>query len=137
MTKHRARVNPRWTGRGVLSNAGSMATVDGVTAAEVARPADVDAVREIVRSAARAGKTIVATGLGAHLDVGAPPRRVDVLLDLGALDRIVDHEAADMTVTVQAGCSLALLDETLAAAGQWLPLDPPASERTTVGGLIA
>jgi glycolate oxidase FAD binding subunit len=62
---------------------------------------------------------------------------VDVLLELGALDRIVDHEAADMTVTVQAGCSLAGLDETLAAAGQWLPLDPPASERTTVGGLIA
>jgi glycolate dehydrogenase FAD-binding subunit len=113
------------------------ATVDGVTAAEVARPADVDAVREIVRSAARAGKTIVATGLGAHLDVGAPPRRVDVLLDLGALDRIVDHEAADMTVTVQAGCSLAQLDATLSAAGQWLPLDPPAFERTTVGGLIA
>jgi len=137
MTKHRARVNPRWTGRGVLSNAGSMATVDGVTAAEIARPADVDAVREIVRAAARAGKTIVATGLGAHLDVGAPPQRVDVLLELGALDRIVDHEAADMTVTVQAGCSLVRLDETLAAAGQWLPLDPPASERTTVGGLIA
>ena len=138
MTKHRPRVNPRWTGRGVLSNAGSMAaTVDGVTAAEVARPADVEAVREIVRSAARAGRTIVTTGLGAHLDVGAPPRRVDVLLDLSALDRIVEHEAADMTVTVQAGCSLARLDATLAAAGQWLPLDPPASERTSVGGLIA
>jgi len=91
------------------------AMVDGVTAAEVTRPADVDAVREIVRSAARAGKSIVATGLGAHLDVGAPPRRVDVLLDLSALDRIVDHEAADMTVTVQAGCSIAGLDATLAA----------------------
>ena len=138
MTKQRPRVNPRWTDCGVLSNAGSMAaTVDGVTAAEVARPADVDAVREIVRSAVRSGRTIVATGLGAHLDVGAPPRRVDVLLDLSALDRIVEHEAADMTVTVQAGCSLARLDATLAAAGQWLPLDPPASERTTVGGLIA
>lgn len=113
------------------------AAVDGVTALEVARPADVDGVREIVRSAARAGKTIVATGLGAHLDIGATSRRVDVLLDLGALDRIVDHEAADMTVTVQAGCSLARLDATLSAAGQWLPLDPPAFERTTVGGLIA
>jgi glycolate oxidase FAD binding subunit len=113
------------------------ATVDGVTAAEVARPADVEGVREIVRSAARAGKTIVATGLGAHLDVGMPPRRVDVLLDLSALARIVDHEGADMTVTVQAGCSLAQLDATLSAAGQWLPLDPPAFERTTVGGLIA
>ena len=114
-----------------------MATVDGVMATEVVRPDDVDGVREIVRSAARTGKAIVATGLGAHLDVGAPPRRVDLLLDLSSLDRVVCHEAADMTVTVQAGCSLARLDATLAAAGQWLPLDPPAFERTTVGGLIA
>ena len=113
------------------------ATVDGVIAGEVLRPPDVDAVREIVRSATHAGKTIVATGLGAHLDVGAPPRRVDVLLDLSALDRVVDHEAADMTVTVQAGSSLARLDAALAAAGQWFPIDPPALERTTVGGLVA
>ena len=113
-------------------------TVDGVAAADVARPGDVDGVREIVRSvAARSGAAIVPTGLGAHLDVGAPPRRVDVLLDLRALARIVDHEAADMTVTVQAGCSLAELETTLAAAGQWLPLDPPAFERTTIGGLVA
>ena len=112
--------------------------VDGIAPGEVARPADVDAVRDVVRTvSARSGSTLVATGLGAHLDVGAPPRRVDVLLDVQALDRIVDHQAADMTVCVQAGCSLARLDAVLASAGQWLPLDPPAFERTTVGGLVA
>jgi glycolate oxidase FAD binding subunit len=112
--------------------------IDGVTAGEIARPSDVDAVRALVRTLGeRRGATLVPTGLGAHLDVGAPPNRVDVLADLSGLDRIVDHEAADMTVTVQAGCSLARLDATLAAAGQWLPLDPPSFERTTIGGLIA
>jgi glycolate oxidase FAD binding subunit len=45
--------------------------------------------------------------------------------------------AADMTVTVEAGCPLAVLDATLAAAGQWLPIDPPRRERTTIGGLVA
>jgi glycolate oxidase FAD binding subunit len=112
--------------------------VDGVSAQAVVTPRDVDGVRAaIVELRARPDAVVVASGLGAHLDVGAPPSRVDLLLRTAALDRIVDHQAADMTVTVEAGCSLARLDETLAAAGQWLPLDPPAFARTTVGGLVA
>ena len=80
---------------------------------------------------------IVPSGLGAHLDVGGVPARVDLLLRLDRLARIVDHQAADMTVTVEPGCPLAALDATLAARGQWLPLDPPRAVRTTVGGLLA
>jgi len=112
--------------------------VDGVVPGEVVHATDVAGVRDIVRTvSARAGAALVATGLGAHLDIGAPPRRLDVVLDLHGLDRIVDHQAADMTVTVEAGCSLARLDAVLASAGQWLPLDPPAFARTTVGGMVA
>jgi glycolate oxidase FAD binding subunit len=60
-----------------------------------------------------------------------------VLLRLDRLARVVDHQPGDMTVTVQAGCPLAALDATLAARGQWLPLDPARARRTTVGGLLA
>src|SRR5262249_18726515 len=59
------------------------------------------------------------------------------LVRLERLREVVDHQAADMTVTVAAGCPLSALQDTLAAAGQWLPIDPPRPERTTVGGLIA
>src|SRR5207248_1103948 len=45
--------------------------------------------------------------------------------------------AGDMTVTVEAGCTLAALAKTLATSGQWLPLDPPWPEATTIGGLVA
>jgi glycolate oxidase FAD binding subunit len=76
------------------------------------------------------GLIVVPAGLGAHLDVGGPPVRVDVLLRLDRLARVVDHQAADMTVTVEAGCPLAVLDSTLAARGQWLPLDPPRAAQT-------
>ena len=34
-----------------------------------------------------------------------------------------------MTVTVEAGCTLAALDRVLAASDQWLPLDPPEPAR--------
>jgi glycolate oxidase FAD binding subunit len=85
----------------------------------------------------RASTPLVASGLGLHLDVGGPPRALDVLLRLDRLDRVLDHQAGDMTVSVEAGRSLAALQATLGAAGQWLPLDPPGPERTTIGGLVA
>jgi glycolate oxidase FAD binding subunit len=112
-------------------------TVDGAVPGSVVRPASVAEVQAVVRAAAAEGRALVAAGRGAHLAIGAPPRRLDVLLCLERLDRVLAHEAADMTVTVEAGCSLARLAEVLAAAGQWLPLDPPRPEATTVGGLVA
>jgi glycolate oxidase FAD binding subunit len=60
-----------------------------------------------------------------------------VLIRLDRLSRVCAHEPADMTATVEAGCTVAALQETLAAAGQWLPVDPPCPEDTTVGGLVA
>jgi glycolate oxidase FAD binding subunit len=111
--------------------------VDGVTPAWVLTPPDVDAVTRVVAAACEGGRAIVASGRGRHLDMAAPPRALDATVRLERLGRVVAHDPADMTVTVQAGCSLAALDHVLAAAGQWLPLDPPCPEETTVGGLIA
>lgn len=111
--------------------------VDGVVPAHVARPETTEAVRHLVRKASGDGHALVATGLGRHLTIGEPPARLDLLLRLDRLDRVREHEAADMTVTVEVGCPLATLERVLAGAQQWLPLDPPAPEATTVGGLIA
>jgi glycolate oxidase FAD binding subunit len=115
------------------AKAGARLTVDGVAPNRVVRPQTIEEVQAAVREAS----SLVATGLGAHLDVGAPPSALDVLLRLDALDRVVDHQAADMTVTVQAGCPLASLQAELARAGQWLPIDPPRPDATTVGGFLA
>ena len=117
--------------------AGPDDAVDGVVPALVARPSSVAEVQAEVRTAAAAGRALVVAGRGAHLAIGAPPRRLDVLLRLDRLDRVLAHEAADMTVTVEAGCPLDRLARALAAARQWLPLDPPHPEATTVGGLVA
>ncbi|TMA36883.1 MAG: FAD-binding oxidoreductase, partial [Deltaproteobacteria bacterium] len=111
--------------------------VDGAVPAAVVRPGGVEEVQAVVRAAAEGRQALVASGRGAHLDVGAPPARLDALVRLDRLARLIDHQAADMTVTVETGCSLACLAAALAAAGQWLPVDPPRPEDTTVGGLIA
>src|SRR5207237_186841 len=57
--------------------------------------------------------------------------------DLGALNRLLEHKAEDMTATVEAGITLADLQKSLAARGQWLPIDPQNPERLTIGALLA
>jgi glycolate oxidase FAD binding subunit len=111
--------------------------LDGVMPAWVVRPGSVAEVQECVRAAARTSGSLVVQGLGTHLTVGAPPARLDVVLRLDRLARVIDHQAGDMTVTAQAGCTLAALAATLERSGQWLPLDPPRADATTIGGLIA
>lgn len=113
------------------------ATIDGVVPARVESAATIDDVQRLVRDTAEAGGSLIASGRGRHLDVGGAPARCDLLLRLAPLAAIREHHAADMTVTVEAGCTLAALDEVLAAAGQWLPLDAPAPAATTIGGLVA
>jgi glycolate oxidase FAD binding subunit len=111
--------------------------VDDRVPAFVVRPGTVEEVQACVGAVRAGGGALVVRGLGAHLDRGAPPERVDVVVALDRLARVVDHQSGDMTVTVEAGCPLPALAATLASTGQWLPLDPPHPETTTVGGLIA
>jgi glycolate oxidase FAD binding subunit len=53
------------------------------------------------------------------------------------LDRLIAHAVGDLTVTVAAGMPLVKLQEILAAAGQFLPLDPAYGDRATIGGIIS
>ncbi|MDC0176333.1 FAD-binding oxidoreductase [Planctomycetaceae bacterium] len=52
------------------------------------------------------------------------------------LDRVIDYPARDMTVTVEAGCRVATLQELLRSENQRLPVDIPLAHRATLGGAI-
>jgi glycolate oxidase FAD binding subunit len=53
----------------------------------------------------------------------------------GSLDRVLEHEAGDLTCTVEAKIRLSALREVLAPHGQMLALDPPGDP--TVGACLA
>jgi glycolate oxidase FAD binding subunit len=59
----------------------------------------------------------------------------DVVLSTARLDRIIEHEAGDLTATVEAGVRLSALNSALAERGQMLALDPPGDP--TIGACLA
>ena len=71
------------------------------------------------------------------MDWGNPPAKADVILSTRRLDRVLEHAAGDLTVTVEAGCTIAKLQDTLAKHAQRLAIDPLWPDRATVGGVLA
>ena len=69
-----------------------------------------------------------ASAAGTRLRIGSE-------VSLERLDRVLEHEAGDLTCTVEAGIRLASLQDELAIAGQRLSLDPPGDP--TVGACLA
>ena len=125
--------------RGGLPLAGRYAdyAVDGLSPMAVAAPEDRRQVAEVMRWAAENRVTVFPRGGGTKLGLGNPPGRVGLVLDLRRLNRVVDYQPGDMTVTVEAGITLAELQRELAAARQLAPLESPLPERATVGGVLA
>ncbi|HEY2991210.1 MAG TPA: FAD-binding oxidoreductase [Methylomirabilota bacterium] len=111
--------------------------VEGRTPDVVVFPGSVDEVGAVVQQAAAAAVPVLPWGGGTAAAVGPPPARGGLVLALKRLDRLIEHEPGDLTVTVEAGRTLEALQAALRARGQWLSLDPPDAARATVGGLIA
>jgi glycolate oxidase FAD binding subunit len=111
--------------------------IDGLTPQAVVRPADRLQVSEVLRWASAEHVSLLPRGGGTRTGLGNVPRKADVVLDLGALDKLVDYQPADMTATVEAGVTLASLQEQLAPGGEFVPLEAALPGRSTVGGILA
>ena len=122
----------------LLSGAAAAAhPVDGVRPRFVAAPTTVAGVERVLALANARRLAVVPTGGGARLGWGAPPRRLDVLLSLARLDRILAHEPADLTLSVECGVTIEALDAALRPYRQFVPIDAPRPRTSTIGGLIA
>jgi glycolate oxidase FAD binding subunit len=122
-----------------LVDAGPDDAVDGVVPSSVASPTSTAEVAAVLRAAAEQDLAVVVRGAGTKLTWGAPPRRLDLVLDLFGMDRVIEHSAGDLIVHVEAGLQLAALQKVLAPSGQRLAIDPVTlgDNPGTVGGLVA
>jgi glycolate oxidase FAD binding subunit len=107
----------------------------------VLEPATFAEAAEALAGAAADGEPVRIRGAGTKLGWGRAGPEAAVELRTTALRRIVEHNAGDLTAILEAGAALAPAQETFAAAGQMLALDPPlghGSERdATIGGVVA
>ncbi len=111
--------------------------LDGVTPRLVVRPGSQEEVAAVVAACAEAGAAMIPWGGGTSMGTGNRPGRAEVVVLLTRLSRIVEHDADNLNVTVEAGMPLADLRARLAERRQFLPLDAPAEGRATIGGLLA
>ncbi|MGB6668833.1 MAG: FAD-binding oxidoreductase, partial [Candidatus Acidiferrum sp.] len=103
----------------------------------VLEPANEQQLAAVLRIANEAGLTVAPRGRGTKLSWGSPPSRVDLILSTARLDKIIEHVWADLTVSVEAGCTIQKLQFALAQHGQRLACDPLWPERATVGGALS
>jgi len=111
--------------------------VEGVVPSAVVAPGSLESLAATVQMASELGYVVIPRGGGTKMDFGHPPSRADIVVSLERLNRIVSHEPADQTATVEAGITMAGLQAGLGKRGQYLPLDPPHGDAGTLGGALA
>ena len=112
-------------------------TFDGYVPKAVVLPGSIQEIQDVLRFAAKQDLSVMPAGAGTKLGIGNLPQKVDVVLATTRLNNVIEYEPADLTVTVEAGISLAVLQTELAKYRQFLSLNPPYADRCTIGGIVS
>lgn len=102
----------------------------------VVRPGNTAEVAAVVKACAAAGISIVPQGGNTGLAVGSVPddSGTQVVLSLTRMTAVRAIDAANLTITVEAGCVLQNLQEAAESAGFLFPLSLAAEGSCTIGG---
>ena len=105
----------------------------------VVRPGHTAEVAAVVKACTAAGVSIVPQGGNTGLVVGAVPddSGTQVVLNLTRMNAVRAIDGDNLTMTVEAGCVLQVLQETAERAGFLFPLSLAAEGSCTIGGNLA
>ncbi len=141
----------------------SLYAVDGMTPSMVVFPGTTQDVARVVQWAAGEGMAVMPWGSGSKGSLGHVPERLDMVISMSRLNRIIDVDTANLTVTVEAGvrfrdvqaglagqenrCYLPFLEGGRMAGqpkcserdhkGCFVPMSPPYTDSATFGGILA
>jgi glycolate oxidase FAD binding subunit len=111
--------------------------VDAFTPKSVVRPGTPDEVASVMRYANANQLAVIPMGGRLHAGLGNLPERYDLALDLTRLDKVVEFEPADLTITCQAGITLGPLRQEAGTANMMVPFDTALPDGASVGGVLA
>jgi len=108
----------------------------GALPAVVLRPGREEEVAALVGLCARTGVPLTPRGGGTGLAAACVPAPGGVVLSLERLDRVGETDPANLAITVQAGLTLARLNQEAESLGLSFP-PHPGDEGACIGGLVA
>lgn len=135
-----AEVLAEMTGGGCVVNEGSDSSADAayrICSGLTVYPRNEEEVANVLKWANENGYRVAPQGGGTKDALGQAVTDPDLIISMQKINGIVQHSAGDLIVTAYAGTTIAQLQQTLARAGQVLPIDPGHEEQTTLGGLVA
>jgi FAD/FMN-containing dehydrogenase len=100
-------------------------------------PASTAEVAALVRVCAEAEVAIVPQGGNTGLVGGQIPRAGEVLLSLGRMNRVRAVDPVDNSMTVEAGCTLASVQQAAAAVERLFPLSLASEGTCQIGGNLS
>ena len=105
----------------------------------VVRPSSTEQVAAVVKICAETGTGIVPQGGNTGMCGGATPSAngKEIVLALGRMNRVLELDALNNTITVEAGCILANIQQAAAAADRLFPLSLGAEGSCQIGGNLA
>jgi FAD/FMN-containing dehydrogenase len=105
----------------------------------VVRPASAAEVSAVIRLCAREGVGVIPQGGNTGLSGGSVPtgERREIVLALGRMNRIREIDALNDTMTVEAGCVLAAIQQAAERAGRFFPLSLGAEGSCQIGGNLS
>jgi len=106
------------------------------TPVAVLKPDSDEQVRDLIALCAEKGVPVTARGGGTGLSAGCVPSEGGAILSLERLDRVIEVDEENHTVTVEAGVTLSKLYEAVEGADLFFP-PHPGDEGATVGGTVA
>jgi glycolate oxidase FAD binding subunit len=101
------------------------------------RPENPEQLAELLREAASAQRTIRLGGNFSKDNLGGAGEPAEITISTASMNRLIQYEPRDLTISVEAGMPFSELVQTLAEQNQMLPLDPPWLNESTVGGVLA
>jgi FAD/FMN-containing dehydrogenase len=105
----------------------------------VVRPANTDAVSAVVKLCAETGTGIVPQGGNTGMCGASTPDASGsaIVLNLGRMNRIRETDALNNTITVEAGCVLATIQQAARDAERLFPLSLGAEGSCQIGGNLS
>ncbi|HJW98957.1 MAG TPA: FAD-binding oxidoreductase [Terriglobales bacterium] len=109
--------------------------IDSVVPRLVLQPESTEQIAAALRVCTEENWTVVPFGKGTRQHIGRMPDQVDVALSTEKLNHIESYDPGDLTISLQAGVSLAHAVAACAEHRQLLPIEAP--EGTTIGGALS